>query len=229
MVNENATSFLLADRLYVYQLFQLVFGSVPHGDAIDRIYSATTIEALRLYPSVDSGRLNSLLNTWKEYGTKKEYRSVEKLKPEYARLFLGPKTPVAPPWESVYVSGDGLLMQSSTLTVRNAYQSSGFAAAGYPHVADDHLAIELDFMASLAMECVNADSLGDTEGLGRPLQASQAFLAEHLLKWVPKYVSRLVNGEEPGFYVVAAQMLLLFLESDAQVVKELLANTDVAV
>ncbi|MCB8816455.1 molecular chaperone TorD family protein [Desulfosporosinus shakirovi] len=71
---------------------------------------------------------------------------------EYTRLFIGPTKLPVPPWESVYVSKERLLFQESSLKVRQrqCYLNYNFLPAKYRSEADDHIALELDFMYNLS-------------------------------------------------------------------------------
>lgn len=61
-------------------------------------------------------------------------------------MFIGPRELPAPPWESSYLNEDKLLFQEETLQVRMSYLKYNFIPKNYPHEADDHIALELDFM-----------------------------------------------------------------------------------
>lgn len=125
--------------------------------------------------------------------------ALEALKSDYTRLFIGPGKLPAPPWESVYVSGEDLLFQPSTLEVRDAYRKAGYQATGYPHEADDHLATELGFMEALAKDSQAAYDANDSEKLRLLLSQQTMFLAQHLNVWLPQFVERLLNTESPKF------------------------------
>jgi len=114
-----------------------------------------------------------------------------------------------------------MLFQRSTLEVRNFYRSQGFIPAEYPHVADDHLAIELDFMAQLALRMLEAAQANDEEVYKNSLVASREFLDEHLLKWVPQYVVDL-QEEQAVFYPLVVRALQLFLQKDAGLLRAIL-------
>ncbi len=69
---------------------------------------------------------------------------------DFTRLFIGPESPPAPPWESVYVSRDKLLFQESTLNVKTFYQQNGFHLPETEYEAADHIGYELDFLWKLS-------------------------------------------------------------------------------
>lgn len=56
---------------------------------------------------------------------------------DYHRLFVGPGTMLAPPWESVHPSDEGLTFQDETLQVRQAYAEFGLTAPAVNREPDD--------------------------------------------------------------------------------------------
>ena len=125
----------------------------------------------------------------------------------------------------MYATGEPLLFQESTLAVRDAYRRAGYAAAGYPHEADDHLAVELDFMATLAADASAAFGAGDEERCANLLAVQRDFLREHLLTWVAAFAERLAGSAGDGaFYPRFAELAALVCARDADVLEELAAS-----
>ena len=147
---------------------------------------------------------------------------LEEAKDEYTRLFIGPVSLVAPPWESVYGQKDAMLFQESTLEVRNTYRLFGLIPEGYPHVADDSLALELHFMALLAQRSLDAFYAGKYEDLAADLTGSEEFLDKHLLVWIPKFLERMKGARSNILYPQMCLVLDEFLRKDAGTVREIL-------
>ena len=137
-------------------------------------------------------------------------------KAEYTRLFVGPAALPAPPWESVYTSHGRLVMQPSTLEVRSAYHKCGFEPALCRRVPDDHVALELDFMAALAKEALEARQRADAKGARDALAASAQFLQEHLGVWVQEFADALRGKGRAPRYAPVACALAAFVASDAE-------------
>jgi TorA maturation chaperone TorD len=148
-------------------------------------------------------------------------KNPEDLKIEYTRLLIGPGKLPAPPWESVYTTGERVIFQRSTLEIRNFYRSQGLLPELYPKVADDHIALELDFLRLLAERALTAFQTNEQESYQEALTASSDFLNEHLLTWVGKFASDLVESEKGTFYPLAAQALARFIDEDAAVLRVL--------
>jgi TorA maturation chaperone TorD len=65
---------------------------------------------------------------------------------------------------------------------------------------DDHIGLELIFVAHLATMALNSMELNDQSAAEKYLQAQREFLFEHLLRWGPAW-ARLVNKHaETDFY-----------------------------
>ncbi|MCL1847335.1 MAG: molecular chaperone TorD family protein [Coriobacteriia bacterium] len=210
----------LAARRYLYTLFQSLFGNEPNSKQLEAIDVGLTEQAFTVVTErareqyEEAGQLARFLSVLSNLPELSELIS------EYTKTLIGPDKLAAPPWESVYTSKGRALFTHNTLEVRNLYRSQGFIAAKYPHVADDHLAIELDFLAQLAERAQKElAEEGDTA-----LRASLGFLNNHLLEWLPLYTMKITEAaisSSPGFFTATAQALLVFAQADAKVLKEL--------
>lgn len=214
---------LLASRSYAYQLLQSVFGNEPSADQLGILASETTAEALKtLFAAADAAfdpAVHSPRQTLANLSEKADV-TVQSLRSEYTRLLIGPHSLSAPPWASQYPSGDSPLFGSDALKVRSAYRSQGFLPAEYPHVADDHIALELDFMHKLASRMENACDSDDLEMYDKAREASSTFLETYLLDWITEYARRLMAAE-PGFYSAMAGMLCDYLLVDKSLLERL--------
>jgi TorA maturation chaperone TorD len=122
------------------------------------------------------------------------------LEAEYARLFVGPGAVVAPPWESVHVSQERLLFQRETFEVRAWYARFGLEAPNLHAEPDDHIGLELSFVAHLATLGLRAIQVQDGDRLREALDAQRQFLAEHLGMWGPDWCARLEETSGSDFY-----------------------------
>ena len=104
---------------------------------------------------------------------------------EYARIFLGmSRSPVAP-YESVYTSETGLLMQEARDEVLAHYRREGFAVDEAVNLPEDHIAFEFGFMAGLARKTAAALDAGNAMRPSACSDVQAAFVADHLTPWVP--------------------------------------------
>jgi TorA maturation chaperone TorD len=115
--------------------------------------------------------------------------SLEALRAEHARLFVGPADPPCPPYESVYRDGDdgpGQVLGPSTRDVVNWYREYGVGLEPEWSDLPDHLATELEFAAVLL-------DRGETE-------ACERFLDEHPRRWFDDFATRLRESDASAFY-----------------------------
>lgn len=227
MVVNNDTLTVLGSRAYSYLLFQSLLGSEPTKELLETASSDTTLAALDIYAVDDLSLYSSALSSAKlVLGAAKSCpgKSPERLRNEYTRLYVGPLELQAPPWESIYVSKRKQLFDENTLNVRNFYRSQGFLPAEYPKVADDHIALECAFIAQLGDRACRA-FFNDEAGVAKAsLDASQLFLKEHLLLWLPNYVRDLDEIEGAEFYPIMARLALEYAKVDSNFISELLSE-----
>ena len=112
--------------------------------------------------------------------------------------------------------------KENPLEVRNTYRRFGLIPEGYPHVADDSLALELHFMALLAQRSLDAFYAGKNEDLAADLTGSEEFLDKHLLVWIPKFLERMKGARSNILYPQMCLVLDEFLRKDAGTVREIL-------
>lgn len=124
------------------------------------------------------------------------------LESDFNRLFVGPRHPLAPPWESYYLSRDHLLFQEQTLAVRQIYRRFGLETSSPGSVPDDSLGLELAFMAELcARRCA-------APGQDEIREAQQGFLDSHLLLWAPQCLRLVIEHSRLDYYRGAAYLAL---------------------
>mgnify|MGYP004517633831 CR=1 FL=1 len=214
-----------ANRAFVYQYLWRAFGDAP-----DKTFIETTLgtarEQFELFFGADSPEMNEFEAMCAELHAALELdANATSLASDHTRLFIGPGKLPASPWESVYACGEELVFQQSTLDVRAAYHAAGFAAAGYPHVPDDHIATELAFMAALCDEAETCASSGDMQGAKIALGRQAMFLAEHLGCWTGEFAQRLTDHlpkNAGAFYAHAANLAAAACKADAAATAELL-------
>ena len=220
---KEAVELLLSNRLFLYSLMHKLFGREPDEELLNILTDEHTGEAFGLLSEEEKDIMDRTAVFLSEIREEKQNPAfLEETKDEYTRLFIGPMSLVAPPWESVYGQKDAMLFQESTLEVRNTYRQYGLIPEGYPHVADDSLALELHFMALLAQRGLDAFYAGKNDDLTADLTGSSDFLKKHLLVWVPKFLERMKGAKTSILYPQMCLVLDEFLRKDAETVKEVL-------
>lgn len=143
----------------------------------------------------------------------------------FDRVFfgMGPRSAQkAFPYESVYTSEGGLMMQEAYAEVLHVYRGAGFAKNPGFKEPEDHLAVELAFMALLCGRAVEALRAGDEAGAERQLRAQREFLCDHLLNWIDRFTADVRKAAEDGFYFDLATFTEDFLTADAAELAEVL-------
>lgn len=218
---QSGVDILLANRTYLYRLLQSCFGNEPTLQAFKILSSVHTKTALSL---LSMEKTFAHIQDFKKEVTLNSEESIEKAASEYTRLFIGPMKLPAPPWESVYVTKERLIFQEITLQVRQCYLKYNFLPVRYHSEADDHLALELDFMYNLSTLIETAYQEGNLNKTHEILKDQKTFLDEHLLAWAPLFVSHLENSTMHPLYLGLVSILKEFLKVDSAVIDEIMAS-----
>ena len=222
---DDGIAIILANRHYIYQLLQHIFGIEPNRELLDIATNQHTQEALELMLDEENCDLNTylaLLTKLRLALSADPDPTLDKLTREYTSLMIGPHKLPAPPWESVYVTKERALFQESTLKVRRTYLNYQFLPANYPHEADDHLAFELDFMAHLAKLTLERFDQQKIDEVKKLLDDQKAFLRDHLLVWIGDFAEDMQKSKTHHFYPQMAALTKQFLEADDLALDELM-------
>lgn len=150
--------------------------------------------------------------------------SVTELAIDYVSTFIGHGVngySAAYPYESVYTSERRLLMQEARAEVLATLRENELMRGAW-NEAEDHIALELEFMQRMALRA--AEALGDAaedEAIAY-LRTSYDFLENHLLNWVPMLVADMRMHARTLFYQGLGQLTLGSLQEDETVLRELL-------
>ncbi|MCL2398517.1 MAG: molecular chaperone TorD family protein [Defluviitaleaceae bacterium] len=224
---DNEIAIILAGRSYIYKILKQVFGHEPNLQLLKTITGKFTEEVMEIFLKEDQLiSYNELFAQIKQAIIDNE-DLLERIKSEYVYLMLGPNKLPAPPWESVYINKERVIFQQSTLKVRQAYLEYQLLPAEYPHVADDHIAIELDFMFRLGQLCQESFEKEDMQRLKKLLSDQKNFLGNHLLVWINDFSIEIKESQTHYFYPQMASLTADILHSDHDVIKELLSLINV--
>lgn len=119
---------------------------------------------------------------------------------DYQALFVGPGPLLAPPYESVHLSREHLLFEEQTLQVREAYRAFGLVAPALNREPDDHIGLELHFLAEVCLRSLDALDTGDDDRFDATLAAHQAFLTDHLLLWGPECLALVRDNAKTDYF-----------------------------
>jgi anaerobic sulfite reductase subunit A len=144
---------------------------------------------------------------------------------DYARVFLGAGIydgSAAYPYESVYTSKEGLIVQEARDQVLAIYRAKGLDRSETLEVPEDHVALELEFMAHLCREAIEAIAADDLDGVGHSLQEQTSFLNQHLVNWMPEFCANVQKYAETDFYKAVAKITNGFLHMDQAIIANLM-------
>lgn len=113
----------------------------------------------------------------------------DELAVDYAGIYLT-HTYRASPNESVWTDEEHLERQQSMFEVREYYRRYGLGAANWRKRADDHLVLQLQFLAHLFGE----------EQQHEVFTTAARFMDEHLLRWLMPFANRVAGRCATPFY-----------------------------
>jgi len=143
-----------------------------------------------------------------------------KLAADYARLFLSIDKVPAHPSESVYL--EGTMMQYARDEALRTYWSFGVDKVKDFTEPEDHIAVELGFMAYLCSQTAEALKNDKTTEARKYLQGQTDFLEKHLTRWVPGLVKDIMDVGQTPFYKAIGVITKEFLRMDLSAIKDLL-------
>lgn len=95
-----------------------------------------------------------------------------------------------PPFESVHRSVESLVFNEETLDVRDQYRRLGLEAPKLNREPDDHIGLELDFLAQCCISALTALEQGADLAAERYVRIAADFTRNHLLRWAPEMLAR---------------------------------------
>jgi TorA maturation chaperone TorD len=106
------------------------------------------------------------------------------MKEDYVELFTGAANPLAPPYESIYISSDGLIPGNQISEVKEFYKSYGWESKYDGKIPDDHLGVELLFLTLMVEKLLDLeDEICNTEMRNE----IRRFIKQHLMSWIPDW------------------------------------------
>ncbi len=108
----------------------------------------------------------------------------------------------ASPTESVWFDDDGLERQLAMFQVKQWYQHHNLVVRDWAKRPEDHLVLQLEFVAHLL-------TLDDAPG---SLEEAARFLDAHIGRWIGRFAERLNETRAPAFYAALAGMTAAYLD-----------------
>lgn len=133
---------------------------------------------------------------------------------EYAELFVGPRPPLAPYYESMYLGHPRRLFTQQTADVRDCYEREGLAVTRRNRVPDDHIAYELEFMGRLCEREAGELFAGDDVSAAGTVDAERLFLKRHLAAWTAPFARRVCDAGASDYYAAWARYVEALVADD---------------
>ncbi len=127
---------------------------------------------------------------------------MDALAAEYAAIYLTGAYG-ASPCESVWTNDDHLVCQDAMFQLRDIYAAAGLAATDWRQRPDDHLVLQLLYVAHAARTMATHDQL----------RSLACMLDEHLLRWLPDFAARVAARSASPFYAGLAVLTVAWLDT----------------
>lgn len=213
---------LLGESLLFGLLGKILFAEPDKTWLESLIYDEVFSEVPFAAEQTETMRGIELLERWaKENKEGLDTAQFKTVKDDHLNLFIWLNKVPAPMWESVYFSEKRLLFQEQTLKIREWYARFGLQAERINNEPDDHIGLEMSFVAHLASLAFQAAEEGDEPKLNELLQAQRDFLSDHLLRWGPAWAKLVKKHAATDFYRGIAHLIhgALFAAAEALQIK----------
>lgn len=210
---------LMEERALGYRFLARAFRTAPDPTFIEAVMSASEANA--------DGPLAPFYSETDD--ADREQLRID-LAADYNQLFLGMSAHPAAPYESVYTSEEGLMMQDARDNVLHTYQQWGLRVPDEFDLPEDHITLEFDLMACLAdrtrttleadEDAASRTEEGDVCSASELIAAQRAFLDEHL-SWVPAFCGDVEKHARTAFYYGIAGLTRQQLEADRETLRSI--------
>lgn len=211
----------LMSHMIAYGFFNKVYYNPPEKVFISQLVTEGLFHEWPLLMNKDTEVGLKLMHAFAEQWTDAMLPTLIR---DYNNLFVGPDRLLAPPWESVYLSRDHLLFEEETMAVRRFYNRFNLQAPNLNTEPDDHIGLEMAFMANLCTVGIMAIDNEDADALEKSLQAQREFLSNHLLCWGPQFCQKVIDGAETTYFKGAGHLALGCLNTTAVTLKKMVSS-----
>jgi TorA maturation chaperone TorD len=126
---------------------------------------------------------------------------LDELRPSYEAVFGGAVR--CPPYEGSYES-DPVRSSREMADVAGFYRAFGAESAGPARERPDHAGCELEFLSFLAVKRLEAEEAGQDEQAAVCREAEEAFLRDHLGRWLPTFCREVAEESDSFVYRLLA-------------------------
>ncbi len=152
--------------------------------------------------------------------------NLERMRLDFAGLFVGPYRLLAPPYGSIYLESRRSIMGRSTLEVIRFYNQAGLEIAPAYKEAPDHISVELEFMYFLIFKAIRLLERQDFDHLEALIVHQSDFLRDHLGSWIPAFLQIVKAEAQTDFYRHLADATGCFIAEDREALLNLELTND---
>lgn len=185
------------------RLLALLHDREPTVDLIERLREAWPKDLIGLPLADPAGvsALDFLRVALSENVTPIDAAGLDELAADYAAIYLNHAYRVSPS-ESPWIDPDGLTSQQSMFEVRDWYRHWGMEAPDWRRRPDDHLVVEMQFVAHLL-----------TIGTPAALLDAARFLDHHLLRWYGAFADGVERRCRTPYWAAIVNLTLVHLDT----------------
>ena len=165
--------------------------------------------------------MGEFVGTVKSDYERDKHQFLQRLAVEYATLFLSVGLKPVHTSESVYLGKDHLLYEEPYFDAVRIYQIYGFKKRSSFREPEDHISIELEFMAHLCDLAALSIEQGKEDYAVGYLKNQKEFLESHLAKWTPELYNKLKWATKNDFYLALGSLLDGFVSTERSFVPHL--------
>ncbi|SDD90930.1 TorD/DmsD family molecular chaperone [Sporomusa acidovorans] len=212
----------LEERFLIYNLLGKIYKQGIVAETLNFLADKEAMEELAQLVDHAQWRQGILALQHEVSSNMQNHEYVRDLNSEYMTLFIGPDHLAAPPWESVYLTREHLLFGEPTFKVKEFYRTFGIACSTGENEPDDHIGLELFFMAKLIEQTIL--KLTNHQSVVQEVTGQKTFLTEHIMQWVPAFCNDLQKNASGKFFYQLANITLGWLEADLVYLEGVLQN-----
>lgn len=217
MSDINLVKDYLEYRCSMYFWLKSLYINEPNTDTINEIIDVCRNYYGEEYPEYEKNFVSFFATLDKD-----DVESLCKdIRVEYARLFLGPKHILAPPYESVYTSSSKSMFGESSTEVNELYERVGIKIENKSNVPYDFIGYELEFMYYLSFKAVEAMNKGNVRLGNQILTYSNYFVEEHIRRWIKDFTYDIERNTTMEYFDILSKFTREFILSDFELVKDL--------
>ncbi len=165
----------------------------------------------------------------RRYLRKRNTGTRQELAVDYTSSFAGTQPyegRYAVPYESVFRSESGLMMQEPRNEVYRIFKKAAIKLRDDVDLPEDHLSFEFEFIAILCDRAAEALEADDTERALRLLDGQKVFIEDHILSWFDDLAELANKILSTRFYRGVLKITKGYLMVDLEAIQDLIAELE---